>query len=220
MLLIRNCHLIDPASGTNGVRDILVDGGQICRVACPGEIPSPGEDGRVIDAGGLTAAPGLVDTHVHFRDPGAEYKEDILVGYRWYDTKKIKPLFPFGYGLSYTKFEYEKPEISSNIIKSDDVIEIKCTVKNVGSVTGKEIVQLYIGDEKCSVLRPLKELKDFCKITLKPGESKDVLFSIDKEDLMFFDDKQHEWQAEPGKFKAYIGSSSKDIKWVLEFKMQ
>lgn len=149
-----------------------------------------------------------------------EYKEDILVGYRWYDTKKIKPLFPFGYGLSYTKFEYEKPEISSNIIKSDDVIEIKCTVKNVGSVTGKEIVQLYIGDEKCSVLRPLKELKDFCKITLKPGESKDVLFSIDKEDLMFFDDKQHEWQAEPGKFKAYIGSSSKDIKWVLEFKMQ
>lgn len=149
-----------------------------------------------------------------------EYKEDILVGYRWYDTKKIKPLFPFGYGLSYTKFEYEKPEISSNIIKSDDVIEIKCTVKNVGSVTGKEIVQLYIGDEKCSVLRPLKELKDFCKITLKPDESKDVLFSIDKEDLMFFDDKQHEWQAEPGKFKAYIGSSSKDIKWVLEFKMQ
>ncbi|MDN0072455.1 glycoside hydrolase family 3 C-terminal domain-containing protein [Bacteroides caecigallinarum] len=149
-----------------------------------------------------------------------EYKEDILVGYRWYDTKKIKPLFPFGYGLSYTQFEYEKPEISSNIIKSDDVIEIKCTVKNVGSVTGKEIVQLYIGDEKCSVLRPLKELKDFCKITLKPGESKEVLFSIDKENLMFFDDKQHEWQAEPGKFKAYIGSSSKDIKWVLEFKLQ
>lgn len=149
-----------------------------------------------------------------------EYKEDILVGYRWYDTKKIKPLFPFGYGLSYTQFEYEKPEISSNIIKSDDVIEIKCTVKNVGSVTGKEIVQLYIGDEKCSVLRPLKELKDFCKITLKSGESKEVLFSIDKEDLMFFDDKQHEWQAEPGKFKAYIGSSSKDIKWVLEFKLQ
>ena len=82
MLLIRNCHLIDPASGTNGVRDILVDGGQICRVACPGEIPSPGEDGRVIDAGGLTAAPGLVDTHVHFRDPGAEYKEDIFTGAR------------------------------------------------------------------------------------------------------------------------------------------
>ena len=149
-----------------------------------------------------------------------EYKEDILVGYRWYDTKKIKPLFPFGYGLSYTQFEYEKPEISSNIMKSDDVIEIKCTVKNVGSFTGKEIVQLYIGDEKCSVLRPLKELKDFCKITLKPGESKEVLFSIDKDDLMFFDDELHEWKAEPGKFKAYIGSSSKDTKWVLDFKLQ
>ena len=149
-----------------------------------------------------------------------EYKEDILVGYRWYDTKKIKPLFPFGYGLSYTQFEYEKPEISSNIMKSDDIIEIKCTVKNVGSVTGKEIVQLYIGDEKCSVLRPLKELKDFCKITLKPGESKEVLFSIDKDELMFFDDELHEWKAEPGKFKAYIGSSSKDTKWVLDFKLQ
>ncbi len=149
-----------------------------------------------------------------------EYKEDILVGYRWYDTKSIKPLFPFGYGLSYTRFEYGKPAISSRKMMSDDVLEIRCTVKNVGSVAGKEIVQLYIGDEKCSVLRPVKELKDFCKVSLQPGEEKEILFSVEKEDLMFFDDKQHEWQAEPGKFKAYICSSSKDIKGVLEFSLQ
>lgn len=146
-----------------------------------------------------------------------EYKEDILVGYRWYDTKKIKPLFPFGYGLSYTRFEYGKPVISSRKMMADETLEIKCTVKNVGSVAGKETVQLYIGDEKCSMLRPVKELKDFRKVTLLPGEEKEVLFSVDKEDLMFFNDKQHEWQAEPGKFKVYIGSSSKDIKGVVEF---
>ena len=143
-----------------------------------------------------------------------------MVGYRWYDTKSIKPLFPFGYGLSYTRFEYGKPAISSRKMMSDDVLEIRCTVKNVGSVAGKEIVQLYIGDEKCSVLRPVKELKDFCKVSLQPGEEKEILFSVEKEDLMFFDDKQQEWQAEPGKFKAYIGSSSKDIRGTIEFNLQ
>ena len=146
-----------------------------------------------------------------------EYKEDILVGYRWYDTKKIKPLFPFGYGLSYTQFEYGKPVVSSSQMQSGDVLEIKCTVRNVGKVAGKEVVQLYIGDEKCSVLRPLKELKDFYKVTLQPGEEKEVLFTIDEEDLKFFDDTQHKWVAESGKFKIYIGSSSKDIKGVVEF---
>lgn len=146
-----------------------------------------------------------------------EYKEDILVGYRWYDTKKIKPLFPFGYGLSYTQFEYGKPVVSSSQMQSGDVLEIKCTVRNVGKVAGKEVVQLYIGDEKCSVLRPLKELKDFYKVTLQPGEEKEVLFTVDEEDLKFFDDTQHKWVAESGKFKIYIGSSSKDIKGVVEF---
>lgn len=149
-----------------------------------------------------------------------EYKEDILVGYRWYDTKHIQPLFPFGYGLSYTQFEYGKPVISAREMKGDDVLEIRCNVKNVGSVAGKEIVQLYIGDEKCRVLRPVKELKDFYKVALQPGEEREVVFTVDKEDLMFFDDQLHDWVAEPGKFKAYIGSSSKDIKGVVEFELK
>lgn len=149
-----------------------------------------------------------------------EYKEDILVGYRWYDTKHIQPLFPFGYGLSYTQFEYGKPVISAREMKDDDVLEIRCSVKNVGGVAGKETVQLYIGDEKCRVLRPMKELKDFYKIALQPGEEREVVFTVDKEDLMFFDDQLHDWVAEPGKFKAYIGSSSTDIKGVVEFELK
>lgn len=148
-----------------------------------------------------------------------EYKEDILVGYRWYDTKHIQPLFPFGYGLSYTQFKYSKPVISAREMKDDDVLEIRCSVKNVGDVAGKETVQLYIGDEKCRVLRPVKELKDFYKVALQPGEEREVVFTVDKEDLMFFDDQLHKWVTEPGKFKAYIGSSSQDIKGVVEFEL-
>ncbi|WP_308762577.1 glycoside hydrolase family 3 C-terminal domain-containing protein [uncultured Bacteroides sp.] len=148
-----------------------------------------------------------------------EYKEDILVGYRWYDTKHIQPLFPFGYGLSYTQFEYGKPVISACEMKDDDVLEIRCSVKNVGDVAGKETVQLYIGDEKCRVLRPVKELKDFYKVALQPGEEREIVFTVDKEDLTFFDDQLHDWVAEPGKFKAYIGSSSQDIRGVVEFEL-
>ena len=146
-----------------------------------------------------------------------EYKEDILVGYRWYDTKKISPLFPFGYGLSYTQFKYSKPQISAKELMGEDTVEVKCTVKNIGSVAGKEIVQLYIGDEACSVLRPVKELKDFQKITLQVGEEKEVCFRINKKALMFFDDKAHDWVVEPGKFRLYIGGSSLDTKNIVDF---
>ena len=94
------------------------------------------------------------------------YKEDILVGYRWHDTKKIPALFPFGYGLSYTTFAYGKPVASAKTITADNSLTVTIPVKNTGSVAGKEVVQLYVGDEKCSVLRPVKELKAFQKITL------------------------------------------------------
>lgn len=145
------------------------------------------------------------------------YKEDILVGYRWYDTKKIRPLFPFGYGLSYTTFEYGKAELSSDKMTDSDEIQLSCTVKNTGNVAGKEIVQLYVGDEKCSVLRPLKELKGFQKVSLRPGEEKTVTFTVTPEMLQFFDDKTHEWRAEPGKFKLYVGASSADVRSTAEF---
>ena len=145
------------------------------------------------------------------------YKEDILVGYRWYDTKKIRPLFPFGYGLSYTTFEYGKAELSSDKMTDSDEIQLSCTVRNTGNVAGKETVQLYVGDEKCSVLRPLKELKGFQKVSLRPGEEKTVTFTVTPEMLQFFDDKTHEWRAEPGKFKLYVGASSADVRSTAEF---
>lgn len=146
-----------------------------------------------------------------------EYKEDILVGYRWYDTKKVEPLFPFGYGMSYTSFDYGKLQASRKSISENDTLQISLTVKNSGHVDGKEIVQLYIGDEKCSVLRPVKELKEFAKVELKAGEEKQISFYIDADDLKFYDDKRNKWVVESGKFKAYVGASSADIRGVVEF---
>lgn len=146
-----------------------------------------------------------------------EYKEDILVGYRWYDTKKIRPLFPFGYGMSYTAFEYSKPAVSAKTMNADGSIDLTVKIKNTGEMVGKEIIQLYIGDEECSVLRPVKELKDFRKVQLLPNEEKEVKFTIKPEALQFFDDKQHTWVAEPGKFKAYIAASSSDIRGTVTF---
>lgn len=147
------------------------------------------------------------------------YREDILVGYRWYDTKHIKPMFPFGHGLSYTTFEYSKPIASAKKIDANGSIDFTVKVKNTGKVAGKEIIQLYIGDEKCSVLRPVKELKGFQKIALNPGEEKEVTFTITPDALKFFDEQQHGWKAEPGKFKAYIGASSSDIHGTVEFEL-
>lgn len=147
------------------------------------------------------------------------YKEDILVGYRWYDTKKIPALFPFGHGLSYTTFQYGKSVASAKKMAADGTLTVTVPVKNTGSVAGKEVVQLYVGDDKCSVLRPLKELKHFQKIALQPGEEKSVTFTVTPEDLQFYDDKAACWKSEPGKFKLYIGSSSTDIRGTVNFEL-
>jgi beta-glucosidase len=148
------------------------------------------------------------------------YKEDILVGYRWHDTKKIPALFPFGYGLSYTTFSFSKPTLSSTTITADSDITLTFTITNTGDREGKEVAQLYIGDDKASVLRPVKELKGFKKVDLKPGESTTVSFKISVDDLKFYDEKAAQWTAEPGSFKAYVGSSSTDIKSVSSFTLR
>lgn len=149
-----------------------------------------------------------------------EYKEDILVGYRWYDTKKIATQFAFGHGLSYTTFEYGKAVASAKKMTLDGQLEVTVSVKNVGDVAGKEVVQLYIGDEKCTVLRPLKELKRFQKVALNPGEEKTVSFTITADDLKYYDETLKDWTAEPGKFKVYIGSSSSDIRSTVSFVLE
>lgn len=165
---------------------------------------------------GETSYPGIEGT-TDGTAPQQEYLEDILVGYRWHDTKKIPALFPFGYGLSYTTFEYGKPVASAKDMTADGTITVTVPVTNTGSVEGKEIVQLYIQDEKSSLPRPLKELKGFRKIDLAPGQTKEVTFTITPDDLKFFDDSKHEWIAEPGKFKALIGASSTDIRSTVQF---
>ena len=147
------------------------------------------------------------------------YLEDILVGYRWHDTKKIPALYPFGYGLSYTIFEYSKPEISTNKLLPSETATVKVKVRNTGKVAGKEVVQLYISDKKSSLPRPEKELKGFQKVDLQPGEEKEVIFTITPAELSYYDDARHEWVAEPGIFEALIGASSTDIKGKARFEL-
>ena len=148
------------------------------------------------------------------------YHEDIFVGYRWADKEKIKSLFPFGHGLSYTTFAYGKPSADKKTMTTDDTISFTVTVKNTGSREGQEVVQLYISDKKSSLPRPVKELKGFKKIKLAPGEEKAVTLTIDKKALSFFDDARHEWVAELGKFEALIGSSSGDIRGLVAFELK
>lgn len=150
-----------------------------------------------------------------------KYNESIFVGYRWADKqKRVKPLFPFGHGLSYTTFEYGKPTADSKTMPADGKLTVKVTVKNTGAREGQEVVQLYISDKKSSLPRPVKELKGFQKIKLAPGESKEVSFTVNKEALSFFDDARHAWVAEPGKFEAIIAASATDIKGVVPFELQ
>ena len=150
-----------------------------------------------------------------------KYNEGIFVGYRWTDKqKKVKPLFPFGYGLSYTTFEYGKPVADKKTMSADDTITFTVSVKNTGTREGQEVVQLYISDKKSSLPRPVKELKGFDKVKLAPGEEKNISFTITKDALSFFDDTKHEWVAEPGKFEAVIAASAADIKGVVPFELK
>lgn len=149
------------------------------------------------------------------------YKESVFVGYRWADMQKnAKPLFSFGHGLSYTTFAYSKPQVNKAVISAADSITISVKVRNTGAVAGKEAVQLYIADLKSTLPRPIKELKGFKKISLAPGEEKVVAFTIGKDALSYFDDKQHAWIAEPGKFEAIVASSSQDIRGKVVFELK
>ncbi len=148
------------------------------------------------------------------------YTEGIFVGYRWHEKQNIEPLFCFGHGLSYTTFEYGKVIADKKEMKASDKISLSVNIKNTGKMEGSEIVQLYISDLKSSLPRPIKELKGFEKVTLKPGESKTVTFTIDKTALSFFDPELHEWIAEQGDFEAIIGASSSDVRSKTSFTLK
>ena len=149
-----------------------------------------------------------------------KYNEGIFVGYRWADKEKTKPLFSFGHGLSYTTFAYGKAIADKKVMGQDETLTITLPVTNTGSREGSEVIQLYISDLKSSLPRPVKELKGFSKVKLAPGETREVTFTIGKEALSFFDDARHEWVAEPGKFEAWIGASSTDIRNRVAFELK
>ena len=139
------------------------------------------------------------------------------MGYRWADKEGIKPVFAFGHGLSYTTFRIGKATADKTRLAQGDSITFTVSVENTGTREGSEVVQLYVRDCKSTLVRPYKELKAFSKVSLKPGERKEVRLTIGTDALSFFDDKAHRWTAEPGDFEALIGNSSDNLKQKVRF---
>lgn len=136
------------------------------------------------------------------------YREGLFTGYRYYDRKQLEPQFPFGHGLSYTTFEYASLEA----VQAGDEVHVTCVIRNTGTRSGKEIIQLYVNDEECQWVRPDKELKAFAKVGLKPGETAKVHFTLDRRDFSYYNTKEQCWVADTGYFNILAGSSSRDIR--------
>lgn len=158
----------------------------------------------------------LSDTPAHVNFPGeagqVRYGEGIFVGYRYYDEKEMPVLFPFGYGLSYTRFAYGNLTVSAETFKDVDGLTVSLDVTNTGEVAGKEIVQVYVRDHEARLRRPPKELKGFVKVALEPGETKTVSVTLDSRAFAYWDPRYHGWITESGRFDILVGSSSADIR--------
>ena len=161
-------------------------------------------------------------TFPHFpaRNRHANYGEGIFIGYRYYDTKNLPPLFPFGFGLSYTTFSYTGIKTAATSIKDTDGLTVEVSVKNTGPVAGKEVVQLYLREQHPLVLRPEKELRAFQKATLSPGEEKTVTFRLSKRDFAYYDSALRAWTVHSGKFDILAGGSSRDLPLKATVEMQ
>jgi len=144
-------------------------------------------------------------------DLRVSYDEGIFIGYRYWDKAEKEPRFPFGYGLSYTQFEFSNISVDKDKYSSGETVKVTVDVKNIGKVDGAEVVQLYVSDKESALPRPVKELKGFEKVNLKSGETKTIAFELNKADFSYFDPDKKDWVLEPGEFEILIGSSSKDI---------
>ena len=153
-------------------------------------------------------------------DKQVYYDEGIYVGYRWFDTKGVAPQFPFGFGLSYTTFKYGKPTLSAQTMDKNGKITLSVAVTNTGRMAGKETVELFISDDKCSEERPKKELKNFAKVALAPGETKTISFDITSSDLEYWSERTHGFVAEPGTFTAYVCASETDVRATAKFELK
>jgi beta-glucosidase len=163
----------------------------------------------------------LEDNPAYINYPGENgkvvYGEGLFVGYRYYEKKKIAPLFPFGYGLSYTTFAYDNLQLSASEIGPDDTLTVSIDVTNTGARAGKEIVQLYVRDVESHLHRPHKELKAFAKVQLEPEERKTVQLTLDRASMAYYDDHERAWVAEAGEFELLVGASSQEIKASATF---
>ncbi len=179
--------------------------------------------GRVNPSGRLpqTFPMRLEDNPAYINYPGENghvlYGEGLFVGYRYYDKKGIAPLFPFGYGLSYTAFAYDNLRLSADTLAPGETLTVTVDVTNIGRRAGAEVVQLYIGDPQAALVRPEKELKGFAKVVLQPGERRTVSLSLDMRALACYDDARATWVAEAGAFEVLIGASSADIRARTQF---
>jgi beta-glucosidase len=146
-----------------------------------------------------------------------DYAEGIYVGYRYFDKQNVEPLFPFGYGLSYTKFSYSDLKISPSETSPGQVVEVSVRVRNSGSRSGAEVVELYVHDGHASVDRPVRELKGFQRVELAAGETKEVHFTLDRAAMAFYSTAKKDWVTEPGEFEILVGSSSRDLRMKGSF---
>jgi beta-glucosidase len=144
-------------------------------------------------------------------DKSVKYSEGIFLGYRYYDKGGVKPLFPFGFGLSYTTFKYGNLSVTPQSMPAGKPVTVTFDVTNTGEREGAEVAELYVSDTHSSVPRPAKELKGFARVELKPGESKKVSLALDRRDLSYYDVTSKQWKAEPGDFGILVGSSSATI---------
>lgn len=148
-----------------------------------------------------------------------DYRESIFVGYRYYQSFDIPVQFPFGFGLSYTKFKLSDISVNQSEFNGKGRLKVNVKIKNTGAITGKEVVQVYVGQDRPVIFKAKKELRDFNKVELKPGEEKTLTFTIDKDDFVYWNVNTHDWEIEAGNYKIYVGTSSEDIDATLKIKV-
>jgi beta-glucosidase len=149
-----------------------------------------------------------------------KYSEGVFVGYRGYDKSGVKPLFPFGFGLSYTTFAYKNLSVPPNQGNSDAPVKVTFDVTNTGKRAGAEVAELYVSDGHAKVARPLKELKNFARVELKPGETRKITLTLDRRAFSYYDVDKKDWKADPGKFEILVGGSSDSIQLKGAYTLQ
>ena len=231
-----NCHnnLISAVANANPDTVVVLAGGSVIRMPWVNEVKGLLNAGLGGQAGGQAAAKIITGAVVpsgktsetyplaYEENPTygnypagpvtSEHRESVYIGYRYYDKAQKDVLFPFGYGLSYTTFEYSNLNVSADSIKDTDTLKVSFTLKNTGDVDGAEVAQVYVADKESTIFRPVKELKGFKKIFLKAGEEKTVEFELDKRAFAFFNVEINDWMVETGEFDILVSASSRDVK--------